>query len=204
MKYRNALIAWMPLAVAVTGLCLLVYTTLHQNYRQSLNDPQIQLAEDAANGLSRGGGIENILWRETPLQVSTSSRSFIDIATSLSPWVAYYAPNGTPLESTGLLHGSLPAIPDGALTDAENGKGKDSPILGESRITWQPETGIRQAIVIVRVPDQSRGIGFVVAGRNMREVESREGRLSLMVGLAWLSILITTLILQIAAICLRE
>ena len=44
----RVLVSWLPLAVASTGMCLLVYATVQQNYRQSLNDPQIQMAEDAA------------------------------------------------------------------------------------------------------------------------------------------------------------
>src|SRR5690348_3821333 len=126
MSYRNALLSWLPLAAAITGLSMLIYASVQQNYRQSLNDPQIQVAEDTAFALSHGAGIENTLWKELPMQTSTSSRSYIDIATSLSPWIAYYAENGTPLESTGLLDGALPDVPNGVLASAATGNGKDT------------------------------------------------------------------------------
>jgi hypothetical protein len=196
MRYRNAVLSWLSLAAAITGIAILLYATVQQNYRESLNDPQVQVAEDTASALVKGGGIENILWRETPLQVSTSSKSFIDIATSLSTWTAYYAEDGTPLESTGLLEGSLPRIPKGVFEDTAVGKGKGTSVPYESRITWQPKSGVRQAIVVVRVPDPKRGIGFVVSGRNMREVEDREGKLGMMAGLMWFMILLITLLTE--------
>jgi hypothetical protein len=37
-----------------TALCALIYVTVHQSYRQTANDPQIQLAEDGAQQLAHG------------------------------------------------------------------------------------------------------------------------------------------------------
>ena len=62
---------------------------------------------------------------------------------------------------------------------------------GQNRLTWQPYQlqqdflgyTFREAIVVVPLKDG----GYVVAGRNMREVEEREGRLCMMVLLAWLA-----------------
>jgi hypothetical protein len=59
----------------------------------------------------------------------------------------------------------------------------------ENRITWQPASGVRTALVVVWVPETKQ---FVVAGRNMREVERREGNLSFTVFAAWLVLLGTT------------
>lgn len=48
---RNILKPWLPLAVTIIavfgGICL----TVQQSYRMGANDPQIQMAEDAARAL---------------------------------------------------------------------------------------------------------------------------------------------------------
>lgn len=165
---------WLPLGIVLTALSILVYGAVQQNYRQSLNDPQIQMAEDAAARLAGGAPQDEIV----PLQA-------VDISTSLSPWIEVYTDAGVPVASSGKLNGALPRVPLGALDSAVSGRGKDTPAPNEDRITWQPQRGLRQAVVIVYFSSQN-GSGFVVAGRNMREVEAREQRLGAAVFLAWL------------------
>ena len=46
---------WLPLAIATAGLCALVYLTEQQSLRMGANDPQIQMAEDAAAASQRSG-----------------------------------------------------------------------------------------------------------------------------------------------------
>ena len=46
---------WIPIAIAVTGLCAVSFGTVQQIYRQSLNDPQVQIAEDVALQIENGG-----------------------------------------------------------------------------------------------------------------------------------------------------
>ncbi len=48
--------------------------------------------------------------------------------------------------------------------------------VGEDRITWQPEPGIRSAVVVVHYTGATPG--YVMAGRSLREVEWRIDRLS--------------------------
>ena len=62
---------------------------------------------------------------------------------------------------------------------------------GQDRITWQPRTGVRQAIVAVYF--HGRKTGYVVAGRSLREVEKRVDDLGLIVAAAWLVTLLATL-----------
>jgi hypothetical protein len=45
---------WLPLAIAITLLCGLVYVAVQQEVRLSANDPQIGMAEDLAAALSHG------------------------------------------------------------------------------------------------------------------------------------------------------
>ena len=53
---------------------------------------------------------------------------------------------------------------------------------GEERVTWQPRPGVRIASVVVRTAN-----GFVVAGRNMREIEIRENNVLKLAILGWLA-----------------
>lgn len=58
----------------------------------------------------------------------------------------------------------------------------------EDRVTWQPRDGVRIAAVVVAYSG-----GTVVAGRSLREVESRADDALAVTGLAWLTCLVLTL-----------
>ena len=183
MKWLSRVfVSWLPLAVAITGICLLVYAAVQQNYRQTLNDPQVQMAEDAGYALAHG---------EVPAAVVPRT-TLIDMRLSLAPWIAVYDNNGTTLEASAFVDGAPPKVPMGVLEAAANGKGKDSPNPDENRVTWEPASGLRQAIVVIAVPGDNTTKYYVVAGRNMREVEDREGSLGMFVLLAWIALLVAT------------
>ena len=91
------------LFVIVTAVFGTIYVTVQQDYRQSANDPQIQLAEDAAALLDKGA---------TP---AWNASNQIDAGTSLAPFVVIYSASGTPIAGSGLINGALPAIPAGVL-----------------------------------------------------------------------------------------
>ena len=192
MKYGNAVLAWMPLALAVTGICALVYMVVQQNYRQSLNDPQVQMAEDAARALSEG---------EVPAAVVPRG-VMIDSNQSLAPWIAVYDESGKVLESNGTVDGAPPMPPQGVFDAARIGQGKGTDISGQNRVSWESSEGTRNAIVIQRVGGKHPG--FVVAGRNMYEVEERESRLSTTVFVSWLVLLAATLLMQFISTWFRR
>jgi hypothetical protein len=177
-------VSWLPLGIAITAMCGLVYVAVQQNYRQSLNDPQIQIAEDTATELAGGS---------TPEQVVPAPGE-IDIANSLAPWVAVYSSTGTVLVSSGEENGNMPQLPFGVFADAKANTGKDTTQQYEDRITWQAGAGVRQAVVVVWVPQTSQ---FVASGRNMFEVENREGQLEFTVGIGWLVTMVATFCAQI-------
>lgn len=176
----HVLLSFLLIAIVITGLSLIVYAAVQQNYRESLNDPQIQMAEDAANALADGKNVTDVI---------PDSRT--DIITSLLPWIAVYDETGRVIGSSGMLNQTMPQPPQGIFDAARSGDGKDTLVANENRITWQPAPGVRQAIVVVHYSGKQSG--FVVAGRNMREVESRESRLSMFILIAWLVMLIGAL-----------
>ncbi len=159
--------AWIPLAVAVTVLSGLVYVAVQQNYRMNANDPQIQLAEDVANGLSNGKKLGQF-------------NEQLDMAKSLSAFMIVYDDKGTPVASSVALNGNVPTISAGVMDYVRT--------HGEDRLTWEPQPGIRNAIVVTRYTGTSTG--FILAGRSLREVEQRERMLTFYVFSAWVAAVI--------------
>lgn len=147
----TALVGWVPLAVGIVGTFGFVYFAVQQQWRMSADFPQVQLAEDAATRLGAGGA---------PAAYDAPEK--IDIARSLSPWIAIYDDEGRAVAWTGTLDGQAPALPAGVLDHVRTS--------GASRVTWQPRPGLRDATVVRRVDGAVRG--FVVAGRSLREAES--------------------------------
>ena len=168
---------WIPIAIAVTGLCAVSFGTVQQIYRQSLNDPQVQIAEDVALQIENGG---------KPTAIIASSTK-IDVSTSLRPYVVIYDKDLHPIVWTGILDGKPPMPSQGVFDYAK----KNDKALGENRISWQPSPNVRSAIVVVHVGSSD---GYVLAGRNMRETEDRIWNMQVLIGLAWIGILATTLL----------
>jgi len=164
-KVKKILRHWLPLAVVIVLLCGLVYLTVQQSLRMGANDPQIQMAEDAAASMAAGGA-----------PVSNLPATQLDISTSLAPFLVIYSDKGEPLASTGLLNGAAPFLPAGIFAYTRQN--------GEDRVSWQPEAGVRVAAVVVAYGGSHPG--FVLAGRSLREVEIREGQIEQITGIAML------------------
>jgi len=171
--------SWLPIAFAVTVLCGLVYGAVQEDYRQSANDPQIAMAEDAATAIA-GGALPQAL-------VPSST---MNIETSLSPYIVFYNAMGMPVAGDGYLNGRLPMLPADLLKYVHTS--------GEDRVTWQPQADVREAIIVTPAyPSTGAAPEFVMAGRSLREVEIRENQLELFVGAAWIVALAGTFIVQI-------
>ena len=178
---KKILKAWLPFVVVISAFCLLAYAAVQQVYRQGADDPQIQMAWDAAYALDHGKTIEEVV----PVEV-------MDIDRSLAPFYIIFNSAEQPVAGSGSLNDSLQTVPDGVLDFAKE--------KGENRLTWQPQPGTRIAAVIVPYKD-----GFVLAGRNMREVEAREAQTSLFAGITWvLAMLATLIVIAFGEFVLRE
>jgi len=97
-----------------------------------------------------------------------------------STTVRFFLVEGAPVAGSGLLNGQLPEILKGVLDFAKQ--------HGENRLTWEPENSVRIASVVLPFKN-----GFILAGRNMREVEMREAQLSQFAGMTWILELVATL-----------
>jgi hypothetical protein len=161
---------WLPLAALATILCALIYLVVQQDLRLSANDPQIQLAEDAAAALASG---------QSPQALVGAGRT--DLAKSLAPYLIIFDESGKVLASSAELAGETPLPPPGVFPDGLK--------QGELRFTWQPQVGVRSAAVLTHF--EGKTPGFVLAGRSLREVEKREDTVLILVGIAWLGGLLT-------------
>ena len=159
-----------------TGLGLALYAIPQHVLRSGLNDPQIQMAGDLAIILDRYGVNDGL--RQGALLASGLGTN-IDMERSLSPFLMVFNDAGQLLGTNARLDGQAPIPPKGVFDYVRR--------HGEERVTWQPQRGVRIAAVVVRVKGPQPG--FVLAGRNMREVEARISDVRMMAGLTWLGML---------------
>jgi hypothetical protein len=162
---------WMPLAVAVSAITFIIYVSMQQDIRLGANDPQIQMAEDLATSLNSGQ--------------TASISGKIDIANSLAPFTILYDKKGKVMSSNAVLDRKTPVVPQGVLNITESINTEQQT---EKRITWQPRIGVRLATVVV-----SYNKGYVLVGRNLRELEKREDQQLTNILFGWFISLIATL-----------
>ena len=168
-RLNRFVVTWVTLAVLTTAVCLLVYVVAQQTWRTSANDPQIQLARDAAAALAAGRPPETVVPRET-----------VDMERSLAPFVIAFDANGQVLAASGTLRGHVPGVPRGVLDYVRE--------RGEDRITWQPIGGVRIASVVVSYSGLRSG--YVLAGRSLEETQSRISQFGSLIALGWAATLV--------------
>jgi hypothetical protein len=110
----------------------------------------------------------------------------VDVAHSLAPFLVIFDSSGRVLATDGQLDGHDPIPPSGVLASAANNP--------PDMVTWQPQSGVRIAAVVV--PWQG---GTVLAGRSLAQVEIREDNALLIVLAAWLAMLVALTLASLAA-----
>jgi hypothetical protein len=163
---------WAPFAFIATVMSGLIFVAVQQDMRTGANDPQIQLAENAASQLKSG----------IPANVLVPS-SKLDPSTDLSPFVIVYDKSGNVIASQAMIKGKTPNLPSDVF--------KLAPL--EWRFTWQPQSGVRIAAVVTSY--QGPNSGYVLAGRSLKEVEVRESNLQFEIEAFWILSLLGSLAL---------
>lgn len=152
IRWKYVFKQWLPMVVLTTILCGTLYVVAQQILRAEANDPQIQISEDIAAGIADGENPESLL-----------PEAQVDIGKSTGIFATIYDKNGKILTSTALLESATPTVPPGVLEAAHK--------RGQNRITWQPKTAVRAAIIVTEVAGEEGG--FVLVGRSLRETEER-------------------------------
>ncbi|HLZ95680.1 MAG TPA: hypothetical protein VKT20_10165 [Candidatus Dormibacteraeota bacterium] len=145
------------LAVVATLAAGLGYVIAQQTVRQAANHPQVEMARDAISKLDAGASPTSVL----PARVVD-----LDSPSDADPYLIVVDRLRRILASSVTIGGQQPLPPDGVFDYVQS--------HGEDVITWQPEPGVRSAIVV-----DSFGQGFVVAGRSLKATEELESALSL-------------------------
>lgn len=164
----KALKIWVPVAALATVLAGLVFGTVQADIWRSANDPQVQLAEDAAARLDAGAAPRSVV-----------PPGVVDMVRSPAPYTIVFDSSGRPLASSALLHGKVPAPPQSAFAVVRGG--------GQDLMTWTPAQGVRMAAVLVSYKG-----GYVLAGRSLSSIEQREAGLRLLALAGWLAALVAT------------
>jgi hypothetical protein len=183
-RFIGILYHWLPLAAASIGICGIIYVAVQQQYRQSANDPQVQLTQDMATALVNDKKPEDIVPQDY----------LFDIEKTLATFTAVYDANYTPLQQTAFFNNAPVKPPVGVFEHAKQ--------WGENRVTWQPNATTRIALVVRYVPSNPEY--FVASGRNMREVESRISRLIYMMCIGLITILVITFLLDVFGDVMRR
>ncbi|GAC1320755.1 MAG: hypothetical protein NVSMB2_16930 [Chloroflexota bacterium] len=172
---RRALAIWLPLAAAVTGCAVLVYSATQQDLRMTADDVPRALAVHTSEALNAGASPASVVGAD-----------LIDLRTSLDAYVLVFDVRGALLATSAQLDGAPPPYPTGVFDTAS--------ARGEDHVTWEPGPGVREATVAVRWRQ-----GYVVAGRSLRLAEQHIDQIGLLVATGWLCTLSAVAVAAVAA-----
>lgn len=142
---------------------------IDQMMRSGANQPQIDMVNWYAGELGAGVAPED----EIP-------PGYVDLESSLQPFVIFYDDQGRPVKGTGYLDQALPAPPSGVFDFVRE--------HGSEKVTWEPRHGVRLASVIQRV--NGNNAGFLLAGRSLRLVEEEKDILWKMALGVWIVVML--------------
>ncbi|MDB5236923.1 MAG: hypothetical protein JWL88_25 [Parcubacteria group bacterium] len=166
------------------------------------NEPQEWLAQNAANDAAQPATTapeptvnvpvlaptpEDIALAPTPV-TQTPLADRVAIERDEAPYTILYDVKRAAVSGTGYLHGVLPQLPSGIFDAASK--------AGVNRLTWQPEPGVRQAIVVLPIKGGPLSGGFAVAGRSLAYTEWQESQLTQRWLLGWLAAVVGILIVS--------
>ena len=162
-KAKNIFVLWLIVMFLVTFTCSLVYLVAQQSLRLGANELPSQLAIETSIKLQNGQSVKDA--------VSTEK---VDISKSLNAFVMVYDSNKSLIATSGIMGKNDPVYPKGVFDSLD--------LHNESRITWQPDVGLRFATVAIKYSN-----GYIVAGRSLTETEKLIAALGELVLMAWLA-----------------
>jgi ABC-type amino acid transport system permease subunit len=104
---------------------------------------------------------------------SESNFTRINLAADSNVFVIAYDSNGRATGGDGYLNGKLGVVPFGVLQHARAGH--------ENTITWQPQAGVRLAVVVAK-----DGTNYILAGQSLKSYEDRIGQVGQVAFFGWL------------------
>lgn len=150
-------ISWLTAAIIITLIFGSTYAALQQLGRRSANAAPAAAADAKAQ-----------LIGSEPL---TAPR--LELTPDSGVFVIVYGADDQPVSGTATLHGSLPVLPAGVLQAARHS--------GSNAVTWQPEPGLRMAVVA-----RPAGSKVVVAGQSLTPYEDTDRTVLIILAAGWL------------------
>lgn len=151
------IIAWLAAAIVITLIFGSVYVTLQQFGRHAANAAPAAAA--AAQVQQMGSG--------------PTAGPRLELTADSGVFVIVFGEDNKPTSTTVILHGVPPVVPAGVLETAK--------ALGSDAVTWQPEPGLRMAVVARQAPG-----GVVVAGQSLTPFEDGDRMSQLFLAAGWL------------------
>jgi len=152
------ILGWVAAALIVTIVFGSVYLTLQHIGRQGVND---------APAAAAAAQVQNI--GSEPI-----SGPRLELTKDSGLFVIVYGEDNKPVSTTVTLHGEVPDLPVGVLDTTRT--------AGTDAVTWQPEPGLRMAVVARQVSGK-----VVVAGQSLTPFENTDKEAQLVLTAAWLT-----------------
>lgn len=169
----SALAIGLPLAVVATLVLAISYINDQQTIRMFANEPQEYVARDSVLRVIASGGLP-----------TSGFQNAIPIESDPAAYVVFFDASGKAVAGTGVLKGQPPTLPAGVLEEAKS--------KGVNRLTWEPEAGVRQAIVVIPAGD-----GYVMSGRSLTYAEEQESMLGKRALIGWLGTMVAIAIVAL-------
>lgn len=163
LSKQRIFIFWISLMFVITFTCSLVYLAIQQSIRMGANEIPAQFTAETLIKLENGQSAESSVPAEKT-----------DVLKSLNAFVMVYDKNKNLIGTSGITGSEKISYPKSALDYLEKN--------GESRVTWQPKSGLRFATVAIKYDN-----GYIVAARSLLETENLIGIIGKLVIAAWLS-----------------
>lgn len=158
------------------GLTLFAYIAVQQSLRLSLNQPQLQIAQDTAQELEQGESADSVVPKNT-----------VNEAISLSPFVTVVDGNIRVLASSGKIGNQVPLPPASTFPDSQK--------RSTNWFTWQHDNySVRDAAVIVPF-SSSHGSGYVLVARSTSQTEAIIGHITVLAIFTLLGIVLASAII---------
>jgi len=151
------IVGWVAAALIVTIVFGSVYLTLQHIGRQEVNDAPAAAAAAQVQNI----GSEPVTG---PRLEPTPGRGI---------FVIVYGEDNKPVSTTVTLHGDVPDLPAGVLDTTRT--------AGADAVTWQPEPGLRMAVVTRQVSGK-----VVVAGQSLTPFENMDRWTQFVLTAGWL------------------
>lgn len=161
MKTLKSRSFWVSLALLISLIAFVLYGAIQQSLRLAADQPQTSMAVDAARDVAGGRNPQEI----TP--------GYVDMSQSAAPFLIIYDQYGKVVSGNGYLDNSIPQVPIGVLSAAQNDK--------THNVTWEPKNGIRVASASARAGDY-----YVLGGRSLTQTEKWTSNAFKLLGILWL------------------